>query len=376
MAQILKVVGLMSGTSLDGIDAAILETDGETISAFGPVHAQFYTPQERQTLKAALEAAALLKSEADLWPQALLDAQDMVTRRHAVAVAQLLHENKLEYKDIDLIGFHGQTVLHRPKEKWAMQIGSGADLATVTSVDVVCDFRSADVAAGGQGAPFVPLYHQALVRSIKKAGEAVAVLNIGGVSNVTYIGAENDILAFDTGPGNAPIDDWAMLHTGKPIDYSGALAAAGQVDETLLAQMLRHRFFDAVPPKSLDRDDFTLAPVRHLSPEDGAATLTAFTAAGIARSREHMVKAPVRWIVCGGGRLNPTLMRELQLRLGVPVIACDDLGWRGDFIEAEAFAFLAARSLRGLPLSLPSTTGVPRPLTGGRLFKAKTTSQH
>ena len=289
--------------------------------------------------------------------------------------------------DIAYLGFPGQTILHRPGARCTWQIGDGAALARATGIAVVNDFRSADVAAGGQGAPFAPLYHVALARRFDKP---VAVLNVGGVANVTYIGAGDELLAFDTGPGNAPIDDWAHRHTGEPIDRGGALAQKGSVDEAALSAMLDHPYFERQPPKSLDRLDFSFEKVVHLSAEDGAATLIAFTAASIVRAREHFPDTVKRWIVCGGGRHNPVLMGELRRRLQAPVhrrsaqslphgrredeediMTAEEAGWRGDFLEAEAFGYLAVRSVKGLPLSLATTTGVPRPMPGGRLHRPK-----
>lgn len=370
MAEFLKVVGLMSGTSLDGVDAALIETDGESVKSFGPAFAAPYSPADRATLKAALDAAAKWATRGNDWPPEIAAAERVITGRHVETVKAMLARHAVAAKDVALVGFHGQTVLHRPHDRWTLQIGSGEELAAALGIDVVCDFRSNDVALGGHGAPLVPLYHQALAKPLMRTGEALAILNIGGVANVTYLAPDGGVLAFDTGPGNAPIDDWAMHHTGRPVDAEGALAARGRVDEGVLARMLDRPWFAKAPPKSLDRFDFGYAQVEGLSAEDGAATLTAFTAASIARAREHVAQAPARWIVCGGGRHNPTLMRELRARLAVPVDPCDAVGWRGDFIEAEAFAFLAVRSLRGLPLSLPTTTGVPHPATGGRLCKA------
>jgi anhydro-N-acetylmuramic acid kinase len=231
---------------------------------------------------------------------------------------------------------------------------------------VVNEFRLADVAAGGQGAPFVPLYHQVLARGLDRP---VAVVNIGGVANVTYVGANSELIAFDTGPGNAALDDWAHRHTGEPVDRDGKLARSGRANDAALKAMLASPYFDKKPPKSLDRLDFTFAPVERLSPADGAATLTAFTAAAIARAAEHFPAQAKTWIICGGGRHNPALMAELRARLGGVVLTAEDAGWRGDFIEAEAFAYLAVRSIKGLPLSLPSTTGVPYPMPGGRLHR-------
>lgn len=359
-----RIIGLMSGTSLDGVDAALIETDGERVLSFGPALTVAYTPADRAILRAALDSAAGEGVSAS-HSAPIAAADKLLIRIHAEAVRRVLAAGGEPASAIDFIGFHGQTLLHRPHQSMTWQLGDGDALARETGINVVFDFRSADVAAGGQGAPLVPVYHQALVEGLE-THLPVAVLNIGGVANVTYVGNNGEILAFDTGPGNAAIDDWAHRHTGQPIDRDGALAAKGKVDEARLAAMLAHSFFGRTPPKSLDRNDFTLSAVEGLSPEDGAATLTAFTAASIAAARAHFSAAPTRWLVCGGGRRNPVLMQELRARLGVHVDPVETVGWRGDFLEAEAFAFLAARSLRGLPLSLPQTTGVPMPMPGGR----------
>ena len=234
-------------------------------------------------------------------------------------------------------------------------------------IDVVADFRSADVAAGGEGAPLAPLFHAALATGLPKP---VAVLNIGGVANVTWIGGSADILAFDTGPGNAPIDDWVRRHTGAAADIDGALAAAGRPSATLVERFLAAPYFARRPPKSLDRDDFRDLVPETLPVADGAATLTEMTAAAIAAARQHFPAAVREWLVCGGGRHNPSLMAALAQRLGAPVHPVEFAGWDGDALEAQAFAYLAVRSIKGLPLSLPATTGAPRPLSGGRLFRA------
>jgi anhydro-N-acetylmuramic acid kinase len=367
MAEVHKVIGLMSGTSLDGIDAALVETDGEGVAVPGPALTVPYTPELRSVLRAALDEAKGVAEGAPV-PHAIRDAERRSTEAHAEAVTALLKKAGMAARDVSLIGYHGQTILHRPKARLTWQIGDGALLARLTGIDVVNDFRSADVKAGGEGAPLVPLYHAALLREAGRA-PPVAVVNIGGVANVTYIG-NGEILAFDTGPGNAPIDDWAHRHTGKPVDEHGALARAGSVDDRALTVMLEHDFFLRAPPKSLDRLDFDARHVENLSAADGAATLTAFTAASIARAREHFPEPAATWIVCGGGRLNPALMSELRARVNAPVLSAEDAGWRGDFIEAEAFAYLAARARKGLPLSLPTTTGVGEPMTGGKFHKA------
>jgi len=355
----------MSGTSLDGVDAAVLETDGESVAAPGPALTMPFDAPMRAMLRAAIETAAGVAEGASV-PQSIREADRRVTEVHAEVVNALLAKSGTG--DVRLVGFHGQTILHRPERRWTWQIGDGALLARLTGIDVVNDFRSADVKAGGQGTPLVPLYHAALVGEAKSLARPVAVVNIGGVANVTYVGAQ--ILAFDTGPGNAPMDDWALRHTGKPVDENGALARSGRIDDVALAAMLANPFFDRVPPKSLDRMDFGMQAVEHLNAADGAATLTAFTAASIARAREHFPEPALTWIVCGGGRHNRTLMDELRKRVNAPVLAAEDVGWRGDFIEAEAFAYLAMRSLRGLPLSLPTTTGVKSAITGGKLHRA------
>ncbi len=365
MAEYLKVIGLMSGTSLDGIDAAIVETDGVDVAVPGAALGIAYDDETRAMLRAALADAQTVAAGAPV-PYAIRDAEQRLTEAHGDAVKALLRKAGLSAADIALIGFHGQTILHRPAQRWTWQIGDGALLARITGIDVVNDFRSSDVKAGGQGAPLVPLYHAALLRKARGIAPPVVMVNIGGVANVTYVDGET-ILAFDTGPGNAPIDDWAHRHTGKPVDESGTLARAGRVDDAILTRMLDHDFFNRAPPKSLDRMDFGTSAVDGLSATDGAATLTAFTAAAIARAREHFPEPATNWIVCGGGRHNRTLMDELRARVNAPVLSAEDAGWNGDFIEAEAFAYLAARSVRGLPLSLPSTTGVAMPVSGGRL---------
>jgi anhydro-N-acetylmuramic acid kinase len=365
MTTLPKVIGLMSGTSLDGVDAAILQTDGESIALPGPALTLPYSAADRKLLKDALEAARNLAKGAQI-PREIGEAGRVVTEVHADAVARLLKQAGLRAGDIAYLGFHGQTILHRPGQRWTWQIGDGAEMARMTGIVTVNDFRSADVAAGGQGAPLVPIYHDAITKRMERP---VTVVNIGGVANVTYAGADGTLIAFDTGPGNAGIDDWALRHTGVPVDMDGALAKSGKVDKARLAAWLTNRFFERKPPKSLDRLDFPVNMADGLSAADGAATLTAFTAASIARAREHMPDAPRSWIVCGGGRHNPVLMAELRSRLSAKVVSAEDAGWRGDFLEAEAFAYLAMRSVKGLPLSLPSTTGVPHPMKGGRVHR-------
>lgn len=352
MAAAVVAIGLMSGTSMDGIDAALLITDGRRILDFGPALTRPYDAAFRERLRAVLgdrPAGDMAAAERDL------------TRRHAGAVRALLGE--WGGRRPEVIGFHGHTVLHRPAARLTRQLGDGARLARDTGLTVVSDFRGRDVAAGGEGAPLAPLFHAALAAGLDKP---LAVLNVGGVANVTWIGGDDDaVWAFDTGPGNALIDDWARLKTGRPMDEDGRLARAGAVHAATLGRLMAHPYFDRPPPKSLDRGDFVLDAAAPLSSEDGAATLTAFTAAAAARAAAFFPAPARRWLVCGGGRRNPVLMDALRAALGVPVETVEAAGWNGDALEAQAFAFLAVRALCGLPLSLPTTTGVGRPTTGG-----------
>jgi anhydro-N-acetylmuramic acid kinase len=354
-APLRRVVGLMSGTSLDGIDVAFIETDGEQRVVTGPALTLPYDDALRRRLRGILGGVG---------PVAEVERE--LTHAHAAAIVTLAARHAVA--PLDLVGFHGHTILHRPQEGRTWQIGDGALLARLTGIDVVADFRSADVAAGGEGAPFVPLYHAALAAVIERP---LAVLNLGGVGNITWIGpGEEEIIAFDTGPGNALVDDWALAHTGRAVDLDGALAAAGRVDEAHLARFLAHPYFARRPPKSLDRDEFTAFLPKTLGAADGAATLTAMTAAAVAAAARHFPAPARRWLVTGGGRRNPVLMAALAARLGAPVEPVEQVGWDGDALEAQAFAYLAVRAVQGLPLSLPGTTGVGRPTTGGRLFRA------
>src|SRR5712691_9940733 len=349
-------LGLMSGTSLDGIDVAALATDGRRRVTAGPALTVPYPDAFRGRLR------AVLGSETPSSDIAKVQAE--LTRLHGDAVAEF----RARHPEVafDLVGFHGHTILHRPAERRTWQIGDGTLLAGLVGVDVVADFRSADVAGGGEGAPLAPLYHAALAAEMAKP---LAILNLGGVGNVTWIGDRaDDILAFDTGPGNALIDDWVRRHTGRAADIDGALARAGEASAAHVARFLEHPYFARKPPKSLDRDDFQSAIPDNLSLADGAATLTEMSAASVAAALRHFPAPPREWLVCGGGRHNPALMAALARLLGVPVRPVEAVGWDGDALEAQAFAYLAVRSILGLPLSLPTTTGAPRPMPGGRLF--------
>lgn len=355
----LMALGLMSGTSMDGVDAALIRTDGETIFELGPALTIRYDGIFQNRIRRQLGRDPECGDD-----EARALARDL-TLRHVEAVTALLEKTGIEPGRVDVIGFHGHTVLHRPKDGITRQIGDGQLLAEATGIPVVADFRCRDVEKGGQGAPLAALYHAAHARDLLKP---VAVLNLGGVANVTWIGDDGAILAFDTGPGNALIDDWAIKTIGRPMDEDGRLARAGQVDERVLAILLADAYFDRQPPKSLDRNHFDSAPLARLAAADGAATLVRFTAEAVARARVHLPTPPGRWLICGGGRHNGQIMEAIREVLGAPVDPVDAVGWRGDSLEAEAFAFLAVRSLFGLPLTLPTTTGVRAPTRGGTYF--------
>ena len=346
----------MSGTSLDGVDVALIETDGERIASFGASLTVAYTDDVRRTIRAAFGA--------EQPSPATRAAEDAVTAAHVAAAQRWSSERGIALSSLDLVGFHGQTITHRPEKRFTWQIGDGAALARALGVRVVNDLRTADVAAGGQGAPLVPVYHAALAAGLPRP---LAVVNIGGVGNVTWIGHDDSLLAFDTGPGNGPIDDWCARRAGQRYDEDGALAAAGMVDRGRIERFSKHLFFARVPPKSLDRADFNDAWADGLSVADGAATLTRGTARAIALAGRHFPAPVSQWVICGGGARNPTLLRAIAEETRGRVVTAADLGWDGDALEAQAFAFLAVRSLRRLPLTFPGTTGAPQPMTGGRL---------
>lgn len=367
MSKLYTALGLMSGTSLDGIDIALVRTDGEGMVSRGPSRTYPYVPQQRSILQHALQDALAIKNRAER-PGSLAEAEWSLTEWHALAVESFCQDFGLTSKNIDVIGFHGQTVIHRPERQLTVQLGDGPHLARRLKVRIAYDFRADDMAAGGQGAPLVPAYHRALAQSLEVL--PIAFLNIGGVSNVTWIGADGALIAFDTGPGNALIDDWALKMTGRPVDLDGRLAAAGRVNEAALAQFLGDPYFEERPPKSLDRNSFARLDLTGMSPADGAATLTALTARSVALSRAWFPADPKCWVVCGGGRKNPTLMAALRVCLGLGpegLVPAEAVRFNGDSMEAEAWAYLAVRSLKGLPITFPGTTGAPEPMTGGVL---------
>ncbi len=355
-----SAIGVISGTSMDGIDVALVQTDGRARVKPGPGRIYPYEPALRAELLTLIADPARCEHDG----LAALDAA--VSDAHAGAVRQFIGDFGIDR--VDLVGIHGQTILHRPERRFTRQLGDGPRIAAALGHDVVYHFRHADVAAGGEGAPFASLYHRALATGL---AQPVMVLNLGGVGNVTFLDGDS-IVAFDTGPASALLDDFVKRRRGLAYDEGGALAASGKADMGLVARLMQHPYFARPAPKSLDRNDFHAwaAAVEGMSDADGAATLAEFTIASVAAALDHVDRPPQRWLVTGGGRHNANFMRRLADVLGVPVDPVEAVGWNGDFIEAECFGYLAVRSRAGLPLSLPGTTGVPQPLTGGEFCPA------
>lgn len=377
-------LGLMSGTSLDGIDIALLYTDGKSKVQVGCSLVVPYSRKMRRRLQCLIAAAQRpIPGVPDTGcgsatPEQIRDCEHELTMAHVEAVELLLSERGLAPSMISTVGFHGQTVWHRPDSGQSWQIGNGQLLADSVGIAVVSRFRQQDLAAGGQGAPLVPLYHRALAAGLDKP---LAIVNLGGVANITWLGPDDngadavDILAFDTGPGMALLDDWISKRTGQEFDYQGRHALAGRAAARVLAEMMSHPFLERLPPKSLDRNQFHAMAselIAQLSTADGAATLAEFTAACVARAGVLLPQRPRYWIICGGGRRNAGVLAKLEQYLSAEVMACEELGWNGDTLEAQAFAYLAVRSQQGRSLTLPQTTGVARPLTGGSLSQPLT----
>lgn len=367
----LRVLGFMTGTSLDAVDMAVIETDGHDILAFGPAGEMKLDAETRAVVEEAIDDAFDWERDEEE-PDSFEDARMAVADAHLAAALGFMAVNGVKASALDLVGVHGQTVLHEaPTPELpgrTVQLIDAVSVAEGLGVPVAYDFRSNDVAAGGQGAPLAPVYHAALVRRAGMTGP-VAVLNLGGVGNITLIRADGGLEGFDTGPANGMVDLLVQSRMKKRMDEGGRLAAAGAVDQVVLDAYLAHPYFAATGPKSLDRFDFSLDSVATLSLEDAAATLTAFAAQAVALGVARCSEQPKEIVVCGGGRHNPVLLAAIRQRVGVPVSTAEDKGWRGDAIEAEAFAFLAARCRLGLPISFPGTTGVAAPMTGGRIVE-------
>jgi anhydro-N-acetylmuramic acid kinase len=374
----LRAIGLMSGTSMDGIDVAAIETNGEAVIATGPSLSVPYEAAFRRRIEAALETAkSIVKREER--PGDLEELEREITLRHARAVSDFLAAAPAAWRNIDVVGFHGQTVLHRPHLGLTVQLGDGALLANETGIAVVHDMRANDMKFGGQGAPLVPAYHAALARSLPEefAGDfPVVFVNIGGISNITYVPASGDPIAFDTGPGNTLIDQWVSSEGGVPFDAGGAIASEGGVIRSVVERYLDNNFFEKSGPKSLDRNDFTLDLAQGLELADGARTLAAVSAEAILKSLEHLPETPRLWVVCGGGRKNPHIIGDLRVgaeKKNAKVIVAEEAKLDGDATEAEAWAYLAVRSVKKLPLTFPTTTGCSEPVTGGVVNKADRT---
>lgn len=358
------VIGLMSGTSRDGVDSALIRTDG--LDAVEPI--AFHFEPYADALKAVIADACdlAMSNRQRIVSESIDHCEDLLDRRHLAATEILLEKAGVSAAEIAAIGLHGHTIAHRADLGWSWQIGKPAFLATRLGIPVVSDMRRFDVMFGGQGAPLIPVFHRALFAD---PARPVAVLNLGGVANLTFIGPEGALVAFDCGMANALIDDWMGQKTNYPFDAGGEFAAGGTVDQHILQAMLAHPFFAAPAPKSLDRNDFNLMPVQGLSAQDGAATLTAFSAKAAALGLMQFPARPERLIVCGGGRKNETMIQMIEDYSGIPTIVADDLGWDGDAIEAQGFAYLAYRCLHGLPITYPGTTGVAEPMSGGVLTR-------
>ncbi len=392
-----SAIGLMSGTSLDGVDIAWINTDGENIIKPLSFKTYPYSPEERGAIRRAfgrksayiysrnckgchtdsanIESVGNAIGEKRNNDAKYLDivktAEKIVTDRHIKSLADFLTENKIAVSSLDVIGFHGQTIFHSPEDKFTCQIGDSQKLANKIGVDVIADMRKADIDAGGQGAPLLPLYHRAITSKLDKP---VAILNIGGVANMTWVGDNGAIMAFDCGAGNALMDDFIKQRTGDNFDAGGKIAARGKVDYGIIENIINDDFFSKGAPKSIDRDYWNIDCVSDLSLEDGLATLMEITVAGIKQSLKILPSYPRAIYVSGGGRLNTHLMDKLKADIGkefaINIEPIDKLGWNGDALEAQGFAYLAVRSVLSLPLTEPSTTGVCKPLTGGTLYKS------
>lgn len=351
MSQI--AIGLMSGTSCDGVDAALLDTDGlEKISFVDGIT----LPYEEELRSRLLDASQL-----DVPTSELMRVEHLVTEAHVAATRQLLEANAEFKSQVSVVGFHGHTVRHMPTEGMTLQIGNPWRLAKEFSVPVVTDFRRCDMVCGGQGAPLVSMFHKAL---FTQGDFPTLVLNLGGVANVTWLGENKQIIAGDTGPGCGLIDEWAQAVADQPHDRDGHLASAGTVDQETVEEALSAEFFSMPLPKSADRFDFDHVDVSGLSAEDGAATLCAVTVEAVYRAVTQLPSMPKTIYVTGGGVHHPVIMKMLEQKFA-EVHTVREMGLNPDTLEAECFAWLAVRHQQGLPLTIPETTGCEAPVAGG-----------
>jgi len=377
MRAVKTAIGLMSGTSMDGIDAALIESDGEKIvNIIGHLSCE-YDAAFRKKLKSTLDEVTNVVKACKL-PKSVLNVGNELTVKHAFAVNQLLKKYSISSSKVDLIGFHGQTILHKPEIGLTIQIGDGAMLARECGIDVVYDLRSNDMKYGGQGAPLVPVYHRALALKLTdKLDFPVAFINIGGISNLTFVGKNDELYAFDCGPGNGLIDQWMYLRTGSPMDRNGEAALRGTVNEEIVNSYSRHPFFNQKKPGSLDWRSFKPLTDKAVSVEDGAASLSFVTAYGIVNSFRHLPAYPKTLVISGGGAYNRAIIKaleELTQKYGIITLTAQSLGLSTDFIEAEAWAYLAIRSIYNLPITFPTTTGCLTPQSGGRLVRHQNTT--
>jgi anhydro-N-acetylmuramic acid kinase len=380
--RMMVAIGLMSGTSMDGIDVALIRTNGEKRVERGPSRSYPYESAIRREIREALDVAKQIVKRGDR-PGNLREVEAHITALHAVAVEKFIAEHGLRLSDIDLLGFHGQTVLHRPNRGLSVQLGDGQKLADLTGLPVVYGLRQNDLRHGGEGAPLAPAYHRALCHGLPESHTGlwpIAFVNIGGIANITWIGGDGAMLAFDTGPGNALIDQWVSVHAGIPYDQNGLIAAEGFVDSGLAETYLSSAYFAAPPPKSLDRNDFLPPEPGLASLEDGARTLAHVTARSVLKALEHVPEPPKLWILTGGGAHNPIILQEFAEALAdtaIPaaraatIAIAEEVGFDSDSMEAEAWAFLAVRAFQRRKISWPGTTGVRKAVTGGEMAAPK-----
>ena len=371
MKKMIKAIGLMSGTSGDGIDASVIESDGNDY--FNSISDYFYSYDEKTQFNIREIKEKINKiSDLETNRKSILKLEESLTFLHAKVVESLLRKFKIDRRDIDLIGFHGQTIFHSYKDKISKQLGDGRLLSKLTKLNIVCNFRNNDIANGGQGAPLTPIFHKLIQKKINSI-LPVAFVNIGGISNITYIDSENEIKSYDSGPGNCLIDKFLQFKSNNKIyfDKNGEIASRGSINEIILENYLSDPFYNILPPKSLDVNDFSLGQIRGLSLEDTICTLTDLTARTIVDSFNFFKKKPELIIFSGGGRKNLYLKQRIKYLSKIKTIDIDSYKLNGDFIESQAFAYLATRSLLNKPISFPGTTGVSKAITGGELIKVK-----
>lgn len=359
----LWAIGLESDTAISGVDVALIRTDGVDIFERKAEFSRPYSPTMREAITAVLGE----KGQQDL--NYLRQVEEQVTQHHIEAVQELLDTQDLSPRQIDVIGFSGHTVLNRPAQKLSVQIGDAQMMLDAFGIPVVNRFYQTDLASGGQGSPIFPAYYEALARTLEKP---LVIFSIGGISSLTYIGVNGELIAFDVGPGNVLIDRWMQQRLGAEMDFDGLWAAKGQIDERLLTKLMQHPAIIQNPPKALEREDFLslLTDVEGSSLADGAATLTALTSESLVQACEKFLpEKPSQYIVTGGGAYNPSMVKYLRQHLSAPVKTADEIGWNTMCLDAESFAFLAVRCLFGLPLTYPTTTGVEFPLSGGKIWK-------